>query len=537
MKPPDWLLLFGLDTDRHRIGRSLFLRGLGLVYLVAIASWWTQMELLVGEEGLIPASRFLEWAGERLTESGRSPLFALPSLFWLTGASDFALHAACSVGCLLALLVVAGRLVGPALAGLWAVYLSLVGTGGVFMSFQWDILLLETGFLALFLCPWGWKSAWFDPPPLSAVNRIALVLVWFLVVKLMFFSGWVKLAWASEASPEWWPEGTAMTYHYMTQPLPTWTAWWAHQWPDWFHKASLVPMYFIEIVLPFAILFGRWGRLAAAFGFTLLMVLILLTGNYTYFNWLTIVLCLPLVHDRLWPARMRKTLRVAPLEVAEAPPRRELVARLAIAAPPLLGVALLNFHTVVRDLHRAPRPLLGIDLSPAPLASLAARLGPFHLVSGYGLFRTMTTERPEIIVEGSADGLRWYAYDFAWKIDEIGDRPRFVAPHQPRVAWQFWFAALEGRYDRRSRNASWFEALVLRLLSGDQAVKRLLRYDPFPDSPPKLVRARLMRYEFTSREERAATGDWWKRSVIGEYLPEVSRPPAAPGSASDEKQP
>jgi hypothetical protein len=159
-------------------------------------------------------------------------------------------------------------------------------------------------------------------------------------------------------------------------------------------------------------------------------------------------------------------------------------------------------------------------------------VSPFYPASGYGLFRTMTTERPEILLEGSADGTNWLAYDFAWKVDKISDRPRFVAPHQPRLAWQFWFAALEGRFDYRSSNAGWFESLVLRLLEGDRGVKRFLKYDPFPDSPPRLVRARLMRYEFTTPDERRATGDWWKRVVIGEYLPEVSRP-AAPTANPD----
>jgi hypothetical protein len=136
----------------------------------------------------------------------------------------------------------------------------------------------------------------------------------------------------------------------------------------------------------------------------------------------------------------------------------------------------------------------------------------------------MTTERPEIIIEGSSDGLQWFAYDFAWKVDGIADRPRFVAPHQPRVAWQFWFAALEGRFDYRSANAVWIESLVLKLLEGDRSVDVLIKDNPFPDTPPRLIRARLMRYEFTTPEEKRETGDWWKRVVVGEYLPAVSRP-------------
>jgi len=517
------------DTSACRIGRSVFLRALGLIYLLAISSWWTQVGLLVGEDGLEPASRLLDFLRDRLGAEGRSPQWALPNLFWLTGASDAALHGACLSGCVFAIFVVIGRFTGPSLTGLWVIYLSLVNTGGVFMSFQWDILLLETGWLALFLCPWSARSVWSDPPPLTPVNRAALVLVWFLIAKLMFFSGWVKLAWSSETTPEWWPAGTAMTFHYMTQPIPNGVAWWMHQLPAWFHKVSLWPMYFTELVLPFAICLGRWGRLAAASGFVGLMGLILLTGNFAYFNWLTIALCLPLMHDGLWPRRWKRILRIRTSEHTPTSSRKRSLLRLALASPALLGIGLLDLRVVLTNLHDAPKPLLASDLSPDWLDRFSDALAPFHFVSGYGLFRTMTTERPEILLEGSADGTSWLAYDLAWKVDEISDTPRFVGPHQPRVAWQFWFAALEGRFDYRSRNAGWFESLVLKLLEGDRGVKRLLKYDPFPDSPPRLVRARLMRYEFTTPEERRSTGDWWKRVVIGEYLPQVSRP-AAPAA-------
>lgn len=535
MKIRPFLAPLAPDTPGHRIARSLALRGLGAVYFAAFASWGAQASLLVGENGLLPAAELLDWLGPRLAEQGKTPFFALPSLFWLTGASDAALLFSCLAGCLLALLVVAGRLVGPALIGLWFLYLSLVSTGSVFMSYQWDILLLESGLLALFLGPWTSAMRWRRPPALSLANRAALVLFWFLVAKLMFLSGWVKLAWASETRPEWWPEGTAMSYHYMTQPLPTWTAWWMHQLPPWFHQASLAPMYFVEVVLPFALLLGRWGRLAAAGGFVGLMALVLLTGNYTYFNWLTIVLSLTLVHDRVWPRRLLRLLRIETddLEAAaedSAAPCRLGALRFAAACPALLALALLNLHIVLRDLHHAPAPLLRSDLSPRWLARFAESLAPFHPVSGYGLFRTMTTERPEIVVEGSRDGLSWFAYDFRWKVDGIDERPRFVAPHQPRLAWQFWFAALEGRYDPASRNAPWIAALAAKLLEGDPGVRRFLRRDPFPDSPPRYLRARLMRYEFTTLPERQARGDWWKRVVVGEYLPEIARPAQKSGS-------
>ncbi|MAS94540.1 MAG: hypothetical protein CMO55_15180 [Verrucomicrobiales bacterium] len=516
--------LFGLDLDRYRIARSLMIRGLGLVYLIAIASWWSQVTLLVGKDGLLPAENLLEFVQSRTDGTDRSPFLLLPGVFWWIGASNFSLHFVCWTGCILSILVIMGRLTGPSLVCLWWLYLSLVNTGGVFMSFQWDILLLEAGFLSIFLANWRWKLTWFDPPKLSVVNQIALVFLWFLIAKLMFFSGWVKLAWAGEQYPEWWPDLSAMTYHYMTQPIPTWTAWWMHQLPEWFQRASLWPMYFIEIILPFAVVFGRFGRLAAGIGFTVLMLLILLTGNYTYFNWLTIVLCIPLIHDRLWPNWFRNWVRFKPLGLLPKPATKPLVAKLAVATPFFLVLALLNLNTILRDLHNAPNPVLSRNVVPPWMQSFSAALSPWHLVSGYGLFRTMTTERPEIILEGSRDGITWFQYDFAWKVDDLSDRPKFVAPHQPRVAWQFWFAALEKRFDYRSRNSAWIESLVLKLLRGDENVNALLKTNPFPDTPPAYIRGRLFNYEFTSREERERTGDWWNRVAAGEYLPKVSLP-------------
>ncbi|MBP6785520.1 MAG: lipase maturation factor family protein, partial [Verrucomicrobiales bacterium] len=303
--------------------------------------------------------------------------------------------------------------------------------------------------------------------------------------------------------------------------------WWAHQLPDWFHRLSLIPMYLIELVLPFAIIFGRWGRLAAGAGFTLLMSLILITGNYTYFNWLTIVLCLPLIHDRVWPMWLRTWLQFEPLGLTSPPALKPLVIKLALVGPFILALALLNGYIILSDLNSAPGRASASSASSSWIRKMYTGLVPFHFASGYGLFRTMTTERPEILIEGSDDGTQWIAYDFVWKVDEISDRPKFVAPHQPRVAWQFWFAALEGHFDYRSANAVWIESLVLKLLEGDSDVQALIKNNPFPVTPPKFIRARLFRYEFTTTDERNKTGDWWKRSVIGEYLPAVSRPPAA----------
>ncbi|MCG8603147.1 MAG: lipase maturation factor family protein [Verrucomicrobiales bacterium] len=524
MTKEPWHTIFGFDTDRYRIGRSLMIRALGLVYFIAITSWWTQVGMLVGKDGLSPASELHAILKDRLGAAGESPFLALPNAFWIFGTSDFALQFLCFIGAILSLFVIVGRFSGPALILLWIIYLSLVNTGGVFMSFQWDILLLEAGFLGIFLTSWKLHSTWSNPPRLSLVNRIALVFSWFLIAKLMFFSGWVKLAWAGDATPEWWPEHTAMTFHYMTQPIPTWTAWHAHHWSEGFHKFSIWPMYFIELILPFAIVFGRFGRLTAAIGFSLLMVVILATGNYTFFNWLTIALCLPLIHDRLWPKWFRELLKFTPEGLVPRPVWKQRAIKLSVAGPIFVLLGLLNLHVVLSDFHQAPNPVFKKNLTPGWFDVFRRQMNPFRLVSGYGLFRTMTTERPEIILEGSWDGTSWFEYDIAWKVDELSDRPKFVAPHQPRVAWQFWFAALEKRFDPRSRYAKWIESLIVKLLRGDSSVEGLIKHNPFPNNPPRLIRARLFNYNFTTPEERARTGDWWKRVAAGEYLGPVSLP-------------
>lgn len=525
----------------HARSRVFYLRGLAAVYLVAILSWWVQMDGLVGSKGLMPAADYFERAGEALDLQNLNRFGTIPTIFWLN-QSDAFLHGVCAIGVLLSVAVLAGYAAGPCLAGLWFIYLSFLGTGNVFMQFQWDILLVEAGFLAILLAPWS--SLRLRPLPLGPGGKIALWLQWFLIAKLMLESGWVKLAWATPGQAEWWPEGTAMTFHYFTQPLPTWTAWWMHQLPDWFHKASLWPMHFIELALPFFVFFGARGRLIAALGFTGLMLLILATGNYTYFNWLTIVLCLPLVADRHWrrpwhrssspnssAAETSESIGLGPTPNPIQSSPHHLRVGLAIRAVPLATLALLNATTVLDDLHNAsaipnatiPWVRLDSDLTPDFLDPLRQTLATWQLVNGYGLFRTMTTERPEIVLQGSPDGVTWRDYKLLHKPGPLAQRPRFIAPHQPRLAWQFWFAALERQYHPQSRNAPWLSSLILKLLANDPSALAWFAENPIPEGPPQLIRAKLYLYEFTTLQERRETGNWWKRRDLGLYLPPVGR--------------
>lgn len=511
--------VLGFLTD-YRMGAALFCRGIGLIYLIAILSWWVQVDVLIGKDGLIPAQSLLDFLDRQWSQSPDASRWDLPTLFWIIGASDPAIHILCGLGCVFAILAMVGVLQGPALTGCWVIYLSFITTGDAFMSFQWDILLLESGIVAILLSSWKWRESLNSPPPLSLRRKLATILCWIVIGKLMFLSGWVKLAWASEAQPEWWPAHTAMTYHYQTQPLPTWTAWGMHQLPVWFHKFSIWPMYLIELVLPFFIIVGHRFRLIAAIGFTILMLLICLTGNYTFFNWLTICLCLPLVADRYWPGKWF-TLGISGKKTAIWQSRTSI----GFAVPACLILLLLNYQAIATSLNRAPKPLLKVDLSPNWLDRFAQHTAPFYLCSSYGLFRTMTTDRPEIILQGSHDGNQWHSYNFKWKPDPLDERPKFVAPHQPRVAWQLWFAALERRYTPRSRNSRWLESLVVKLLNGDRTVDPLFKENPFPDTPPKIIRAKLYLYEFTTFSELRHSGNWWSRKDAGIYLQEVQLSP------------
>jgi hypothetical protein len=536
---------------QYAISRSLFIRGVGFVYLIAIASWWVQAEALIGKDGLVPAADYLQRVGDYFDEQGESRFWNVPTLLWISSSDEF-IAGICALGMALAFLVIAGFVPGPCLLGLWVVYLSLVNTGSVFMSFQWDILLLETTILTVLVAPWSVvRMRWRNPPPLGAGERLVWWLCWIAVAKLMFQSGWVKLAWATPSQSEWWPDHTALTFHYMTQPIPTWTAWWMHQLPEWLQKASLWPMYGIELILPFLVFLGARLRLAAGSGFVVLMMLILVTGNYAYFNWLTLVLCLPLVADRFWslPRRsiawLRGRLGKRPTsnagnigeqnkQAAVSTNRLLQNTSLAVRALPLTLIALLNFTVFFNDLYRVsqisylenpvlPWTHLKVDPTPEWADELHGKLSPFNLVSGYGLFRSMTTDRPEIIIEGSSDGVEWQEYDVRWKPDKLDAPPRFVAPHQPRVAWQFWFAALERQYHPRSRNATWMARLFRGLLENDPVALSFFNDNPFPDHPPKILRARLFLYEFTTIKERRESGNWWKRELAGDYLPAITK--------------
>lgn len=476
------------ELASYRQVRWLFLRGLALVYGIAFASLAFQIRGLLGETGIFPVRLWLE----QLSSYGVGRFWAVPSLAWI-GAGDGALVGMCLAGIGLSVAAFFNRLPRVTFALLWIVYLSLVSVGGDFMSFQWDALLLETGFLAIFLAPAAWNPG---KKGGAAPNAIWIWLLRWLLFRLMFQSAMVK--WMS--GDDLWHRFTALTVHYETQPLPNPVSWYVHQLPLVVQRWSCIGMFIVEGALPFLIFTPRRPRLVAFWGMVILQLAIALTGNYAFFNLLTLVLCITLLDDYLvrpwmpsrWMEPIGESKRTSPW-------------------PSRLLALVIVFLTL------APLSRLTVSASSSFLMRVAAFFSPLRSFNRYGLFAVMTPTRPELIVEGSNDQKTWRAYTFRYKPGNLAARPKQAAPFQPRLDWQMWFAALSDYRQNR-----WFLGFCSRLLEGSPFVLDLLADNPFPETPPLYLRVSVYEYYYTTPEERRATGHWWKREYKGQYCPVLS---------------
>ncbi|MGO9608483.1 MAG: lipase maturation factor family protein [Verrucomicrobiia bacterium] len=490
-----------VEQPTYYFSRWFFLRFLGLIYLFAFVSLWTQVDGLIGNHGITPAAQFMEmvrhWAGEH--NYWDAHLIA-PTLCWFS-ASDAFLHFLCAGGTVLSVLLIFGVAPAPALVLLWLFYLSLSVVSDVFLGYQWDALLLETGLLAIFFAPLQLRPGLTREAPPS---RTMLWLLRWLLFRLMFASGVVKLA----AHDLTWRGLTALTYHYETQPLPTWIGWYTHQCPVWFQKFSCGIMFAIELGAPFLIFAPRRPRFVAAAAITTLMILIAATGNYCFFNLLTVALCILLLDD----AALR---RFVPTGWREAHPNADRLRWSNWIIGPLATVVII---VTTMNLLGAFREEISW---PDPLVRLHSLLSATRSFNGYGLFASMTTARPEIIMEGSNDGQTWLPYEFKYKPGDPLRRPAFVEPFQPRLDWQMWFEAL--RVARpRTEPSPWFLSFCEKLLRGQPEVLALLKTNPFSGAPPRYLRATVYSYHFTDLATRRATGAWWRRELLGPYCPVLS---------------
>jgi len=338
-----------------------------------------------------------------------------------------------------------------------------------------------------------------------------LFLLKLLLFKLMLMSGVVKL---TSGDDSWW-NLTALDYHYWSQPLPTVFGWWTDKSPEWFKHFSVAFCLVIEIIVPFFIWAPRRLRLIAAGLLIFLQLAIAITGNYCFFNLLTIALCLLLIDDSVAASLRRGGM--PHLVASTATQRRDHNRRTVAERLSTYGAIAVIIVTLPINgwlMFSAFRPL---SRPPRALAKLYEKLEAFRIVNGYGLFRAMTKDRCEIVLEGSADGIEWLSYEFKWKPGDVKRAPGWCAPHQPRLDWQMWFAALGTPRENR-----WFIALIFRLLQGSHDVNPLLANNPFPDKPPRYIRAMFYRYRFTTGDEFRQTGAWWKREELREYLPTLS---------------
>lgn len=482
-----WLESVVPSYRRYAYGRAAWLFGrlLGLTFLAAFASFHVQFPGLIGEHGIQPAEQLLG------ALSARGYGFAdVPTLAWFLGASDGAVRAMCILGEIAALGLFVGVLPGPSALLSTALYLSLTGVGGMFYRYQWDSLLVETGAVGALLLPWRLLER---PDRMVEPPRLARWALWFLLFKLMFLSGYVKLA----SRDPTWADLTALEFHYWTQPLPNPWSWWAHQLPEAVHRVATFLVLALETALPFAILLGSSGRRVAAVGLGVLMALIGLTGNYGFFNLLALALIVLLVDDQAIERLLGRRLWVALRGRWEPAP----------SIPHGWGRGLRSGLAALLALFAMVPLLLRLGAGPAlPDRVLttfdAAR--PFRVANGYGLFAVMTTSRREIVIEGSPDGRTWTAYPFRYKPGDPSATPPWCDPHLPRLDWQMWFASLG-----TVRDNPWVVRLLRRLQEGRPEVLALFAADPFDGDPPRYVRARTVDYGFTGWREGLETGRTW----------------------------
>jgi predicted DCC family thiol-disulfide oxidoreductase YuxK len=470
-----------LESERYELVCWVFLRLFGAIYLAAFASLGVQIRGLVGSNGILPLADYLDAAHRAL---GGAAYRILPTLFWLN-ASDTALIAGTVVGAVLGLLVILDWWTRPALIGLFALYLSYIYAGQDFLRFQWDALLLEAGFLAILV---------------TGGSRIMIWLFRWLIFRYLLLAGAVKLL-SGDAS---WHTLTALDYHFWTQPLPSPPAWYVAQLPHWLLVGGTAGTLVLELGIVFLVLLPRRPRAVAACCVLLFQALIMLTGNYNFFNLLTMLMCVFLFDDaalrRWFPPRLASWV-----QRSAAHPGRMAT---TIAAAVACVVVAVGVNQIAQTLARTDLPVAN---------TLAEMVSPLRIVNRYGLFAVMTTSRPEIVIEGSADGETWREYVFRYKPGPLARQARWTMSHQPRLDWQMWFAAL-GDF----RQNPWFVSLMLRLLQGSPPVLALLDSNPFPEGPPKFVRARLYDYRFTDQGTHLATGHWWSRTLRGMYFPQVS---------------
>ena len=468
-----------LEAPDYWLARLVIERGIGAIYAIAFLVALRQFTPLLGERGLLPVPQFVAYV----------PFRASPSLFHLR-YSDRLLRACAWTGLVLGVLVVAGvpdswplPLEMLVWAALWGLYLSIVNVGQTFYSFGWETLLLEAGFLAIFLGP-AWTVT---PLPL-------IYLIRWLVFRLEFGAGLIKMR-----GDDCWRDLTCLYYHHETQPMPNPLSWYFHRLPKVLHRAEVLGNHVAQLIVPWLLFAPQPVATIAGLVIVATQSWLVLSGNFAWLNVITIVLAFASFDD----AALGRLLPIA----AAAPHESSLLHAVLVIAVTLLVLALS---------YRPAKNLLSSG------QVMNSSFDPLHLVNTYGAFGSVTKKRYEVIIEGTTDrdptnASEWREYEFKAKPGDVRRRPPQYAPYHLRLDWLMWFAAFSS-----PRYHDWFMPLLAKLLEGDRPTLALLRRDPFPDGPPQVIRARLWLYRFTTAAERRETGAWWHRTFVREYAPAVS---------------
>jgi len=511
-----WLLGPEIASEKspsHLWPRWFFLRALGLIYFSAFYSLLFQIKGMMGPNGLLPARDFLQAVAGAFHWAR---FWYAPTVFWVR-SGDRALMLVCWAGLVASVLILCNVWPRATLAVAFVCFISFVTAAQVFSGFQSDDMLLEAGFISLFFAPPGLFPGLGRAHPASRASLYMLRWEWF---RIYFESGVAKIV-SHDYS---WRHFTAMDDYYQNAPLPTWIGWYVGHLPHWFHASAVFYTLAVELLLAFMVFLPRRFRTACFFIVAPFQISIILTGNYTFLNYLVFLLGFLLLDDRFveWivPQRLRNLVeRPSAPEADEFPLPEKWPARWRRRLAPLrMAIAGVCFASI----FYVTAALLCFLIAPSlPLPEKPIRLlAPLRIASRYGLFANMTHERREIEFQGSMDGVTWTPYLFRYKPQDPGKAPGIYAPYQPRFEWDLWFASL-GAWPEYHFVLSTQE----RLLQNEPDVLALFANNPFPDAPPLRVRAVVYRYWFTDMKTKRETGMWWQRELLGDYSPPLEREP------------
>ena len=524
-----WLFDPRQGATNQFLPRWLFLRAIGLIYFSAFLSLLSQIRGLIGPDGILPASEYLDTVAK---SAAAARFWYAPTLFWFSSSSHM-LMAVCWLGLAASVFVIFNIFPRTSLFACFVAFLSFVAAAGEFAGYQSDGMLLEAGFIVLFLAPMGFRPGLGVTQPPIRAGIFLLLWEWF---RIYFESGVAKIG----SGDVQWRNFTAMDEYYQNGPLPTWVGWYIQHFPHWFHATTAFLTLALELVLVFMLFLPRRWRVVCFFIVTPWQLGVILTANYTFLNYLVLALGIFLLDDRflqrLIPARWKEKWETAPAlqsgteETRSSEEPGEAGGETAvIAAQPdwtqsfrhqLANLQLTLTCVMFVWLFYASSTLLVWMLwqsAPLPSGPVVA-LEPFRIADRYGLFARMTRGRYEIEFQGSNDGKNWITYNFRNKPQDPHEAPRIYAPYQPRFDWNLWFASLS---DWRS------DPIVVRteerLLAGSSDVAALFKSNPFPQEPPRVVRAVIWQYWFSTRKEKREQGIWWTRQLLGLYAPTLER--------------